>query len=659
MPHVAGQAPKNMLGPVPKRSARLDHEALQEEAARSEIPAPALCVKLAKCSADLGQVQQAYGWLARAADGNGPYVAWASAAAMIAKLEHWAAPDVRRSVRVALAGSYTVSQLGALLRVAALRRGVHVSLHEAGFDTYSQEILDGDSQLYAFDPDYVIIAPHEGAIRFPSQTQEAEQLLDGETARWQGLWEAIRTHSQARVIQHNLVVRPDTAWGHVSVRVPGSRDEMLRALNTRLAKAAGEGVLLVDCDRVAATFGKARWFDDRYWYLSKQAVALDALPELARHTAALLAAAEGLSSKCLVLDLDNTLWGGVIAEDGLAGIRLGDGPQGEAYVAFQEYVLALRARGILLAVVSKNNDADAREPFERHPDMRLDLSDFAVFLANWTDKATNLKRVASELNLGLDSLVFVDDNPAEREAVRQLSAGVEVVALPTDPSGYIRAVSDALLFESVAVTSEDLARADQYRARAAAAALEEQASSLEEFYASLGMEAFLAPFDELNLSRIMQLVGKTNQFNLTTRRHGPADVQAFMEDDSVVTFYLRLRDHFGDHGLVGLLIARQEGDVLDIDTWLMSCRVIGRTVENKMLARLCEVADGRGCNRLRGTFIPTSKNGVVRDLFERLGFTAEAEAEDGETTWIYDIAEQGIPVNGYIRTAGDRLAPNV
>ena len=557
MLHDTTQAQKHMLDQVSERSPRLDQEALRDEAARSEIPPPALCVKLAKNSAAQGQVQDAYGWLARTAESTGPYVAWASAATLMAKLEQQAAPEARRSVRVALAGSYTTSQLGALLRVAALRRGVHVVLYEVGFDTYAQEILDPRSQLYAFDPDYVIIAPHEGAIRFPMRTQEPEQLLDGETARWQGLWEAVRKNSHARVIQHNVVVRPDTAWGHVSARLPGSRDEMLRALNTRLARAAGDDVLLVDCDRVAGTFGKARWFDDRYWYLSKQAVALDALPELARHTAALLVAAEGLSSKCVVLDLDNTLWGGVIAEDGLAGIRLGDGPQGEAHLAFQEYLQALRARGILLAVVSKNNDADAREPFEHHPDMRLGLSDFAIFLANWTDKATNLKRVAAELNIGLDSLVFVDDNPAEREVARQLVPEVEVLALPTDPSGYIRAVSDALLFETGAVTSEDLARADQYTARAAAAALEQQAGSLEEFYASLGMEAIIAPFDELNLSRIVQLIGKTNQFNLTTRRHGLADVQEFIADDAVVTFYLRLRDNFGDHGLVALLLARQ------------------------------------------------------------------------------------------------------
>jgi FkbH-like protein len=430
---------------------------------------------------------------------------------------------------------------------------------------------------------------------------------------------------------------------------------MLRALNAGLAAAADENVLIVDCDRVAGAFGKAQWFDDRYWHLSKQAVALDGLPELARHSAAMLSAAEGLTAKCAVLDLDNTLWGGVIAEDGLAGIQLGDGPRGEAFVAFQEYLLALRARGVLLAVVSKNNEHDAREPFERHPDMRLGLSDISVFVANWSDKAANVKTVAQQLNIGLDSLVFIDDNPAERQIVRQLLPGVEVVQLPPEPAGYVRAVADTLFFETAAVTDEDLARAEQYRARATAVALAQQSGSLDEFYASLAMEALVAPFDELNLGRIVQLIGKTNQFNVTTRRHSRSDVVRFMNDPACVTLYLRLRDLFTDHGLVALLIARQDGEAIDIDTWLMSCRVIGRTVEKEMFKALCEIAVQRGCTRVRGTFIPTDKNDLVSDLFARLGFAPD-ESSDGRTTWNYNLSVDGIPNGGHIRVLAEPVA---
>ncbi len=615
-----------------------------------ELPEPAMCVRLARASFDRGDANGAYGWLLRVADQPSSFRAWASAAAALGKFEAQAAPAARRSVRVALAGSYTTSQLGPLLRLAALRRGVHVELHEADFDTYAQQILDPASPLHAFDPDYVILAPHDGAIPFPLLSEDVDATLDTELSRWTALWDAVARHSRARVIQHSIAIRPDGPWGHVSVRMPGSRDEMLRALNVRLARAAGDGVLLVDCDRIASVVGKAHWFDDRYWHLSKQAVALDALPHLARHTAAILAAAEGLSAKCLVVDLDNTLWGGVIAEDGLAGIDLGSGPIGEAYVSFQAYLLAMRSRGIMLAVVSKNNDADAREPFERHPDMRLALSDIAVFLANWTDKATNLRRVASELNIGLDALVFVDDNPAERHVVRQVLPEVEVIALPAEPAGYVLALSDSLLFESAIVTADDLNRAEQYKARKAVAALEQDAVSLEDFYSSLAMEALIAPFDEMNLSRIAQLIAKTNQFNVTSRRHRLPDLRAFMDDERCVTLYLRLQDRFGDHGLVAVMIAAQHGETMELDSWLMSCRVIGRTVENAMLRRLCEIALERGCTNVRGTFIRAAKNDIVADLFARLGFDAVSEGPD-RSDWTYDLATTGLPASDHIRVA--------
>jgi FkbH-like protein len=631
--------------------------ALLAEAAQTETPAAGACLKIARASFALGDDAAGYAWLRRVADGRGPFAAWSAAAALYAKQRERAAPPRRRAARVAIAGTYTTSQLGPLLQLAALRRGVDVELYEVGFDLYTQEILDPASGLYAFAPDYLLLAPHDGAIHFPPLADDPEETVDAEVRRWVALWDAVRERTTARILQHNVAIRPESAWGHVSARVPGTRDELLRTFNTRLAAAAGDDVLVVDCDRIAGAFGKTSWFDDRYYHLAKQAVALDALPELARHTAAVLAGAEGLSSKCVVLDLDNTLWGGVIAEDGLEGIALGGGsPKGEAYTAFQEHLRALRARGVLLAVVSKNNDADAREPFERHPDMRLSLDDIAVFVANWDDKASNIRRVAADLDIGLDSLVFVDDNPAEREVVRQLVPEVEVLTLPSDPARYVRALADSLLFELASVTREDLGRAAQYRARAQVASLEREAPSLEAFYRSLGMRARLVPFDDVDLPRIAQLVGKTNQFNLTTRRHGLGELQALADDPDAVTMSARLRDNFVDHGLIGVLVARREGDALDIDTWLMSCRVIGRTVEEAMLGRLCEQARERGVSRLRGTYLPTPKNAVVRDLYARLGFAQVSEDEGGATRWEYDIERQGVAGSAFIGPWSDVVA---
>ncbi len=615
-----------------------------------EAPEPDVCLRVARERFAADDLAGAYAWLVRVADSRGPFVTWASAASALARFEKREAPPARRSARVAVAGSYTTSQFGSLLRLAALRRGLRLEIYESGFDLYTQEILDPASDLYRFRPDYVVIAPHDGTVAFAPLTEaaEIERTLDDEVRRWRSLWEAVRTNSPARVLQHNLAIRPETAWGHVGLRVRGTRDEMLQALNARLAEAAGETTLIVDCDRIAAAVGKFHWFDDRYWHLAKQAVALDAVPELARHTAAVLAGAEALSSKCIALDLDNTLWGGIVAEDGLENIQLGGGPQGEAYVAFHEYLLALRSRGVILAVASKNNDADAREPFERHPDTRLRIEHFAAFHANWDDKPTSLRAIASELGIGLDAIAFVDDNPAERQIIRQVIPEVEVVRMPPDPSGYVRALSDSLLFEMPTLTAEDLGRAGHYRARAAGAARAKQATSLDDFYASLEMEAHIAPFDELNLPRIAQLVGKTNQFNLTTRRYSLTELRSFKDDEKSITMYLRLRDQFGDHGLVAVLIAREEPSVMDIDTWLMSCRVIGRTVEKEMLARLCMLARERGIGRLRGTFIPTAKNGVVEKVFERCGFSLSSN-EAGTTTWEYDIQREGIISSEFIR----------
>ncbi len=423
---------------------------------------------------------------------------------------------------------------------------------------------------------------------------------------------------------------------------------MAQSVNACLGEAAGNTVSIVDCERLSAFIGKQRWCDPRYWNLSKQAVALEAIPLLSRHTAAVMAAALGLSRKCLVLDLDNTLWGGVIAEDGLSGIRLGNGVDGEAFVAFQEYLLRLKNKGVILCVCSKNNYTDAIQPFEMHPEMRLKLDDIALFVANWDSKPDNIRRMAHTLQIGLDSLVFVDDNPVERDLVRKFLPEVDVIPLPEDPSYYLRAVSQYLMLETSSFTAEDHQRTDQYRARARILELETAAGSIDEFYRSLQMEAFVAPFEESQLPRIAQLIGKTNQFNLTSRRHSITQLTVFMKDSTCVHLALRLRDRYADHGLVSLMIAYQRGAVLDIDTWLMSCRVIGRTVEATMLEHLCMQASERGCTTLRGTYIPTAKNAMAADAYAKGGFERERE-EQSQETWTYDLSAKGMITNQFVR----------
>ena len=624
----------------------------------TEIPPAALCLRLARTCLALGDEAEALRWAAAVTDDGDDFGSWHSAATLVQGIATAPPASGLRAARLALLGSYTTTQLGPLLRLAALRRGVLLEVRECAYGQYRQEILDPASATHDFDPELVLLAVHEGEVRLPPFSDTPAADVETELHRWTGLWNALRERSTARIVQHNFAIPPEVPLGHLATRLPGARYRMLQALNHRLGEAAGDQVSIVDCDRLAAWVGKQHWFDPRYWHHAKQAVGLGALPLLARHTAAVIAADLGLRRKCLVLDLDNTLWGGVIGEDGLAGIRLGNGVDGEAFCAFQEYIARLKDTGIILAVCSKNNPADAREPFEKHPEMRLSLDDFAAFQANWESKAENLRAIARTLSIGLDALVFVDDNPAEREVIRQLLPEVAVVPLPEDPAHYVRCLSEHLHFESSSFTAEDTARTAQYRARAQVQQLETGAESLESFYRSLHMQATVRPFDDVDLPRVAQLIGKSNQFNLTTRRHSLAQLQAFMRDPDCVHFSLRLRDRFTDHGLVAVMIAFRRGPVLDVDTWLMSCRVIGRTVEAEMLHQLCRRALELGCSSLRGTYLPTAKNAMVSGIFERFEFQhIDEDVPAGATVWRYDLEERGPIRNGFIATGDTGVEP--
>jgi FkbH-like protein len=626
----------------------------RNEASKGEHPGSALadrpsaheCLQRAQ-EAFTSDPEEAVHWLRRLVDAEATFSTWNAAAALLARLpDGTASAATTRSARIAVVGSYTTAQFVPMLRLAALRAGIDATLYEGGYGTFEQEILGADSELHAFEPTHVVLAVHEGAVRFEAFSETPDADLEAETNRWTTLWHLARERG-ARIVQHTFATRGDSPFGHLAMRLPGTRENMLRALNQRIGQEAGGDTLLVDCDRLAARFGKSRWFDDRYWHLAKQAVALDALPSLAVHTAAVIAGDLGLAKKCIVLDLDNTLWGGVVGEDGLAGIRLGHGPEGEAYTAFQEAILGLKRRGIILAVCSKNNEADALAPFSDHPDMRLRLDDIASFSANWRHKPDNLREIAQELDLGLDALVYVDDNPAERAVVRQALPDVDVISLPRDPAVYARALLEYPYFESTTYSAEDTSRTEQYKARKTVRSLQSSVVDIDSFLRELEMVAEIAPFDALHLPRIVQLIGKTNQFNLTTRRHSQMQIESFMGDARWVHVYLKLRDRFADHGLVAVALAEQNDAVLDIDTFLMSCRVIGRTAERALLARLSQEAMRLDCTRIRGTYVRTERNGLVETMYREHGF--EPVSEDlQQSVWEYDLSLKGPIVNDYI-----------
>ncbi len=544
------------------------------------------------------------------------------------------------AVRVALLGSSTLKHLVPSVRVAAMRRGMRFEIYEGEYGQYVQELLEGQ-ELRAFRPECVCLALDAHHL--------AELMQDGVDAALERIrlcWRAAKELGAA-VVQQTALPVMEEIFGSNEHRLAESAAARLAELNVRMYAAAGEdGVALLAVDKYVALGGVEVWHDRALWHLAKQEVHPAAAALWGDLLARVIAAQRGRSAKCLVLDLDNTLWGGVIGDDGLEGIVLREGhAAGEAYIAFQRYVLALKRRGVVLAVCSKNEEAVARGPFERHAEMLLGVDDIACFVANWTDKATNLREIAARLRLGLNALVFVDDNPAERELVRRELPEVMVPEMPADPAEFASCIARAGYFEGIAITEDDRRRAEQYRANAERQMMQALATDLHGYLAGLRMRAVWRPFAEDGLVRIVQLTNKTNQFNLTTQRVNETEVRAWMADPAVATIEVRLEDRFGDNGVVSLVVGRMENaemgraasKEMEIVLWLMSCRVLGRRLEEAVLNVVVEEGRRLGAARLVGVYRPTAKNAMVRELFRRLGFARSDEAAEGDTRSVLDV----------------------
>jgi len=561
--------------------------------------------------------------------------------------EGWVAPSTRQ-LRLAVLCGYEAAELAEYLELALLALGVAAELHVAPYGQLEQELLGDGAALRQFGPTHILIAPSTADLAFPELAPDPQELLDAAETRWRALWDAARREHGARVVQHAFVVPDETAMGHLALRLEGSRPSLVRELNRRLSIAAGSQVLLVDCERLAARIGKQRWLDPRLWYAARQPFSHEALPLLARDTAAVLAGDVGRSARCLIVDLDNTLWGGVVGEDGVGGIAIGTGPDGEAYAAFQEYLSALRARGMILAVASKNDMATAREPFERNPGMRLGLEDFAAFVADWRRKPEQIKEIASVLGLGLDALVFADDNPAECAEVAAALPEVTVIPLAVPPSELVRTIGANPRLELASLAEDDLARGRSYAARAQSERLRTSAASLEDFWRSLEMRARVRTLDERSLDRAAQLTQKTNQFNLTLRRRSREQIESLAADDRTICRTLTLSDRFADHGLIGFgVVVPSEDDphTAEIDTLLLSCRVIGRTAERHLVAQLARDASAAGYQRIRGTYVSGPRNALVAELYPTLGFAA---AGSNGTCWELELSDSGAIGSPYI-----------
>jgi FkbH-like protein len=550
-----------------------------------------------------------------------------------------AAPE-KPVLRLALLSDAAAQQFIPILRVILDRSGFSTDIYAGGFDTVELEAYNPSSQLYLFDPDAIVILNATQALHasFAKRRAAAGGFIDETLRRITAVWSAIQSNSRATVIQSTFALPRERYFGSYDLKVPESFYSVALSLNAGIAKCARErkGVLLHDVDGVASLVGRMHFFDDRFWDLSKTFCSLEFLPHVTQSLADVLVAMQGRGVKCLILDLDNTLWGGVIGDDGLAGIALSAHGEGEGFYRLQLFLRELLRRGIILAVCSKNDERNAVLPFESHPAMVLRREDITVFVANWNDKAENLKTIRDELNIGFDSMVFLDDDPFERNLVRELLPDVIVPELPEDPSEYVRFLSELNLFEATTVSDEDSRRVVLYNLEAERRVTAANYASIGEFLQSLEMRIVVSRFDPFHVPRIAQLIQRSNQFNLTTRRYSETECARMMEDHSIVPLYVKLSDKFGDHGLISVVILQVQDKTLYIRDWLMSCRVLSRGVEQHVMNEIFTYAAKIGATQVIGLYVPTPKNDLVRDFYRQFGFSPVFESKVS-TKWSLSV----------------------
>ena len=549
------------------------------------------------------------------------------------------APLVPLSIGI-ISNATTKSAVPALIGTA-LRFGIALRVVEADYNQVAQEAFAEKSVFSGHSLTAILVALDYRGLPLrpsPGNALAAADNVRDNVAFIQSVCESLRQKSGASIILQNIAPPCEALSGSFEGRLPGTLAWLIGRINSEIDGLASNETYILDVAGLAANVGLANWHDPTLWNMAKLPFSQDYLPVYSDYICRILAARIGKSRRCLILDLDNTLWGGVIGDDGVEGILIGNGdPTGEAHLQVQRTALELRDRGIALAVSSKNEDATARLPFREHPDMLIRENHLAVFQANWTDKATNIRAVADALSLGLESMVFLDDNPAERMRVRQDLPEVSVPELPQDPALFARTLIAAGYFEAVTFSQEDQQRADFYQDNAKRAEILHQSTDLDSYLKSLRMEIHFAPFDLTGRARIVQLIAKSNQFNLTTRRYGDADVKEMESNPAYFTRQVRLTDTLGDNGMISVLICKKQPGIWEIDTWLMSCRVLGRRVEEAVLEDMVQHARNEGVGKIIGLYIPTSRNVIVADHYQKLGFKKIHEDENKTERWELDM----------------------
>ena len=569
------------------------------------------------------------------------YSVYQRAGARLSRLGGLSEVAGRRRVRIAVLSSFTLDPIGPYLQVGCFQRDIWANLFFPGFNQFAQQILTPDSELYTFGPDicFLHVLPEALVSEMGPSSPDPDQV-DPLAEALKGLIEAFRSRSPADLVVSNFSTPGRFPYSLQRDEAP----ELYPCLNNELDKVAHDvsGVHVLDYEGLTAYHGKESVADERLRHIARMEVGEGFLPKLANKMLAYVLALRGLGRKCIVLDLDNTLWGGIIGEDGADGISLGPEYPGSAFVEFQRALLSLHRRGILLAINSKNNEPDALEALQGHPAMVLRPQHFAAMRINWRDKCQNIEEIAEELNLGLESMVFIDDSPHERDMMRRLRPEVLTPEWPKDVVHYRGTLESLYDFETMSLTAEDLERGAMYASEAEREKFRQRNGTMEDYLFGLKLEVQIKKAEEADMPRVHQLVNKTNQFNLTTRRLSSADIESFRQRDDVVVQVLRSGDAFGDNGLVGVAILMRETEddaeaTWRIDSLLMSCRVLGRTVDTGFLGYLLEYLEARGCRYVIGEFVPTSKNAMVKDFYAEAGFQLVEESEEGER-WVMDLS---------------------
>lgn len=532
-------------------------------------------------------------------------------------------------LKLALLGDSATQLLAQALRGAAYNEGFDLQIWEADFGQIERQVFDENSELYQFEPSIVVIfqSAHKLLGNYNKLKQEAYTLLaDNRIELVNNMYTRLKEKLNARVIYYNYAEINDAVFGNYANKVVSSFPFQLRKLNYRLMELATATPDLFICDMAAIqnSYGKSAFFQSPIYINTEMVLGIDVLPEVAIKTTDIIKALNGRFKKCVILDLDNTTWGGIIGDDGLENIQIGSLGIGKAFSEFQYWVKKLQKRGIIVAVCSKNTEHIAKEPFEKHPDMVLRLEDIAVFVANWETKVDNIRHIQSILNIGFDSMVFLDDNPFERNIVRENIPGITVPELPEDPAEYLEYLYTLNLFETSSYSGEDAERTRQYQVEAQRAVLQKSFASEDDFLQSLEMLSVVEPFTKFNTPRVAQLSQRSNQFNLRTVRYTETDIENIATDKNYAPFTFTLQDKYGDNGLICIIILKKENnDTLFIETWLMSCRVLKRSMEDFTLNTIVHYASDNGYQYLKGEYIPTAKNEMVQGHYKKLGFSEE------------------------------------